>query len=92
MHCQDLEDIPFNFPELLGALAPRSTFINAPLGDSNFQWKSVEKCVSAARSVYSLFGAEERLVARHPDADHNFPEEMRLEAYEMIDSVLLPEK
>ena len=85
-----LEDIPFNFPELLGALAPRHIFINAPLGDSNFQWKSVDKCVLAARSVYSLFGTEERLVSRHPDAEHNFPEDMRLEAYRMIDSVLLP--
>ena len=68
----------------------RHIFINAPLGDSNFQWKSVDKCVLAARSVYSLFGAEERLVSRHPDAEHNFPEDMRLEAYRMIDSVLLP--
>lgn len=86
-----LENIPFNFPELLGALAPRPVFINAPLGDSNFRWKSVDKCVAAARKVYALFDAEKSLVVRHPDADHSFPEDMSWEAYQLIDSLLLPE-
>ncbi len=83
-----LEDIPFNFPELLGALAPRHVFINAPLRDGNFRWESVDKCVAAAEHVYALFGSRSRLVKRHPDTAHSFSEEMRLEAYQMIDSVL----
>ena len=84
-----LAQIPFNFPELLGALAPRPVFINAPLRDSNFSWESVDKCVSAARSVYSLLGAEKNLIVKHPDVDHSFPEKTRIEAYELIDSILL---
>lgn len=85
-----LEEIPYDFPELLGALAPRPLFVNAPLHDSNFVADSVDRCADAARPVYKLLGDEKSLVIRHPDSDHNFPEEMRQEAYQLIDSVLRP--
>lgn len=83
-----LEAIPYDFHELLGALAPRPLFVNAPLHDSNFRWKSVDRCAEAARPVYRLLGDDQSLVIRHPDSDHNFPEDMREEAYRLIDSVL----
>jgi len=83
-----LNEIPFDFQELLGALAPRACFVNAPLHDSNFRWKSVDRCAAAARPVYRLLGAEESLVIKHPDSDHNFPEALRQEAYQMIEAVL----
>jgi hypothetical protein len=66
--------------------------VNAPLGDSNFRWKSVDVCAKAARPVYGLLGDEKNLVIRHPDSDHNFPDDMRAEAYATIDSVLRPKK
>ena len=83
-----LETIPFDFPELLGAVAPRPFFVNAPLHDANFEAESVDRCVKAARPVYALLGGQGNLIVRHPDCDHNFPEEMREEAYKMIDGVL----
>ncbi len=83
-----LEEIPFDFHELLGALAPRPLFVNAPLHDSNFRWKSVDACAAAARPVYALLGGPEMLTIRHPDCDHNFPDELREEAYRTIDAVL----
>lgn len=85
-----LKEIPYDFPELLGALAPRPLFVNAPLHDSNFRWKSVDACAAAAEPVYKLLGAEGRLVIKHPDCDHNFPEDMREAAYQVLDSVLRP--
>jgi len=85
-----LEEIPYDFHELLGALAPRPVFVNAPLHDSNFVAASVDRCADAARPVYKLLGDEKNLVIRHPDSNHNFPDEMRAEAYELIDSVLRP--
>lgn len=85
-----LEEIPYDFPELLGALAPRPLFVNAPLHDSNFVAASVDRCADAARPVYRLLGDEEKLVIRHPDSDHNFPDDMRAASYELIDSVLHP--
>ena len=87
-----LEKIPFDFQELLGALAPRTVFVSAPLHDDNYRHKSVERCAAAARPIYKLLGGEGRLVIRHPDCDHNFPDKLREEAYRMIDSVLQPGK
>ncbi len=85
-----LNEIPFDFQELLGALAPRPLFVNAPLRDGNFRHRSVDRCARAAAPVYQLLGGEGRLVVRHPDSDHNFPEAMRMEAYRTMDRVLRP--
>lgn len=78
-------EIPFDFHQLIGALAPRALFINAPLGDTNFKWRSVDGVVAAAREVYRLFKADDRLVLKHPDCGHRFPPELRLEAYEFLE-------
>lgn len=86
-----LADIPFDFHELLGALAPRPVFVNAPLRDSNFQWQSVDRCIAAARAIYTLYGAAaDRLTVAHPDTEHDFPEAQRETAYRLFDSVLKP--
>ena len=83
-----LTEIPFDFPELLGALAPRPVFINAPLHDSNFRHQSVDKCGTAARAIYTLLGAAEKLMIVHPDCGHDFPEPQREQAYRVLDAVL----
>ena len=83
-----LADIPFDFHELLGSLAPRPVFVNSPLHDSNFQAASVDQCSAAARPVYRLFAAEHNLIVRHPNCGHDFPKLIREEAYETLDSVL----
>lgn len=85
-----LEAIPFDFHELLGALAPRPLVVNAPLHDSNFCWKSVDACAEAARPVYDLLGGKGNLIVEHPDCDHDFPDDMREKAYATIDAVLKP--
>jgi hypothetical protein len=87
-----LAEIPFDFHELIGALAPRNVLIIAPLKDSNFRADSVDRIVAAARPVYALYGHPERLRVVHPDCAHDFPNEMREAAYRLIDSVLLTTK
>src|SRR5690606_26627189 len=79
-----LEEIPFDFPELLGALAPRPLYVNAPLSDSNFRWQSVDACVAAAKPVYRLLGGEGNVIISHPDCNHDFPDQQREEAYQTI--------
>lgn len=79
-----LSDIPFDFHELLGALAPRRVWINAPLGDTNFKWRSVDEIVQAAAPVYTLFGKRENLTVEHPDCAHDFPEGSRERAYAVL--------
>ena len=86
-----LNEIPFDFPELLGCLAPRPVYVNAPLGDSNFRWRSVDRCVNAASRVYELLGADGKLVLEHPDAPHDFPKPQREAAYALLEKTLRPE-
>jgi hypothetical protein len=80
-----LSEIPFDFHEMIGALAPRVCFISAPLKDDNFKWKSVDEIVEAARPVYKLYGKPENLIAKHPDCAHDFPDDMRQVAYSLFE-------
>jgi dienelactone hydrolase len=83
-----LQDIPFDFSELIGALAPRHVLIVAPKGDSNFRADSVDRVAAAARAVFALYGHPERLRVEHPDGGHDFPPAMREAAYALFDAVL----
>jgi hypothetical protein len=79
-----LEEIPFDFHEIIGALAPRMVFISAPIGDTNFRYKSVDAVAKSAGEVYALYGAADKLRVEHPDVGHVFPQEMRDAAYRVI--------
>ena len=81
-----LTEIPFDFHELIGALAPRPVFIAAPLKDANFKWDSVDRIAAAAREVYRLHGVPDRLRVEHPDCEHDFPDAMREIAYALFES------
>ena len=83
-----LPEIPFDFHELIGALAPRVCFISAPLGDTNFKWRSVDALASAARPVYQLYGVPQNLQVEHPNCGHLFPAEMREKAYRLLEENL----
>lgn len=84
-----LDSIPFDFPDLLAALAPRKVFINAPQGDGNFLWRSTAECARSARPIYRLFDAEDCLTVRHPVCGHEFPLQLREQAYQLMRSVLM---
>jgi dienelactone hydrolase len=81
-------EMPFDFSEILGAIAPRAVFVNAPLGDSNFEISGVKDCLKAAAPVYALQQAADQLAAMHPDCGHDFPPETREQAYRFIDRAL----
>jgi len=86
---KDPEKMPFDFSEILGAIAPRPLFINAPINDSNFEVSGVRRCVDAALPVYTkVFSVRDRLVAYYPVAEHDFPDETRFEAFQFLDSWL----
>jgi pimeloyl-ACP methyl ester carboxylesterase len=86
----DLKRVPFDFPELIASLAPRAFFTSSPLRDANFEVEGVRVCIDAARSVYDLERATDRLMAIFPDAEHSFPKSARLEAYRFLDRILAP--
>lgn len=80
-----LADIPFDFHELIGALAPRRVLIIAPWHDSNFKADSVDRVAIAAQDVFKLYSVREHLRVEHPDSVHDFLPEMRQAAYKFID-------
>lgn len=84
----DPKQMPFDFAEILAAMAPRPVFINAPLRDANFNVEGVRDCVKAALPVYKLYGKPEHLVAEHPDCEHDFPREVRQRCYAFFDKYL----
>jgi dienelactone hydrolase len=77
--------VPFDFPEVVAAFAPRAFLASAPLHDDNFEVSGVRDCIAAARPVYELLGAPEKLAANYPDCGHDFPPEARKVAYEWLD-------
>jgi dienelactone hydrolase len=83
-----LAEIPFDFHELIGALAPRYVLIVAPKEDHNFKADSVDRIAKAARPVFKLHGHADRLRVEHPDGGHDFPPAMREAAYKLFDEVL----
>jgi dienelactone hydrolase len=84
----DLAQVPFDFPELIAALAPRAFFTCSPLRDANFDVTGVRVCMTAARPVYELLGVADRLIAVYPDADHSFFRQEREKAYAFFDQFL----
>lgn len=82
------EKMPWDFPEAVAALAPRAFLASAPVKDHNFDVEGVKDCIAAAKPVFKLLGAEGKLKANYPDADHNFPEEVRKVAYDFLDQSL----
>lgn len=84
----DPKDIPFDFHELTGALAPRAFFVNAPVGDGNFKWRSVDRVTATAARVYQLYGVPNLIRVVHPDAAHDFPPEVLEEALAWMEAHL----
>lgn len=84
----DPDKIPFDFPELIAALAPRAFLASSPVGDSNFEVSGVKDTIAAAKPVFKLLDAEENLAANYPDCAHDFPEDVRKVAYEFLDKHL----
>jgi hypothetical protein len=80
--------MPFDFHEVLAAIAPRAVFIVAPLHDDNFDVAGVRECVAAARSIYRLLGHPDRLQVVYPVAAHDFSDVEREAAYEFVGRVL----
>ena len=84
----DLTKVPFDFPELIAALAPRAFFTNSPLHDANFEVEGVRVCIAAARPVYDLLGVGRPPGRGLPRRRHSFPTAEREQAYRFLDRSL----
>lgn len=77
--------MPFDFPEVVAMIAPRAVLAVAPVKDHNFDVDGVKNCIAAARPVFRLLGADDKLAAIYPDAGHDFPDDARATAYAFFD-------
>ncbi len=84
----DLELVPFDFNEVIAAIAPRAVFSSSPINDTNFDYKGVQKGIADAALVYDFLGVKNKLQVRYPTSNHDFPKAVRLEAYHFMDQVL----
>ena len=78
------KELPFDFSDILLAIAPRAVFVNAPLHDSNFDVEGVNVCLAKVKSKFP----DHRLVVEHPDCGHDFPPDVRERAYKFLDREL----
>jgi len=91
VHRGDPARMPFDFPEVIAALAPRGFFASAPERDDNFAVAGVRRAFAEAAPAFRLRGVPDRLVLVTPDAAHTFPEAERRAAYDWLDRILRSE-
>ncbi len=79
--------VPFDFYEVLAAIAPRAVFVNAPVNDSNFAVQGVRHVEQRCGEVYNLWKARPPKFV-YPECGHDFPPEVREAAYQWLEEVL----
>lgn len=82
--------VPFDFPEIVAAFAPRPFLASAPVRDGNFEVSGVRDVINSAAYIYALYGSPEHLQANYPNSAHDFPKDARETAYDFIDKYLRP--
>jgi dienelactone hydrolase len=82
---KDPARVPFDFCDVVAAMAPRAFLASSPLHDSNFEVSGVRDVIAAVKPVYEKAGARDRLQANYPDSKHEFPDAVRATAYEFLD-------
>ena len=70
------------------AKVPRDFRASAPIRDHNFDMQGVKDCLLAARPVFELLNAKDKLAGVYPDTAHDFPDDARAAAYAWFDAHL----
>jgi len=84
----DVKKIPFDFDEVIAAIAPRAFFSNSPLNDSNFGVAGVKKDIAEVSELYRFLEAKDKLEVCYSKSQHDFAPEVRFEVFGFIDKIL----
>lgn len=84
----DARKMPFDFTEIVAALAPRPFLACAATRDDDFAVDGVRDVMNSARPIYRLYKTVDNLQAYFPDAPHSFPADARKRAYEFLERYL----
>lgn len=77
----DPENLPIEFGEILGLVAPRALFLNIARRDDVFDFDGATQELERARPIFEARGAAGNLATATPDAGHDFPTAAREAAY-----------
>lgn len=88
VHGNNPDQVPFDFPEIVAAFAPRPFLASSPIGDGNFEVSGVRDTIAAAQPIYALYGKADHLQANYPDCGHDFPPAVREVAYAFLEKHL----
>jgi dienelactone hydrolase len=88
----DPDRVPFDFTEIVAALAPRAFLASSPIHDENFEVSGVRDVIAAAKPIYAFFDKADSLAANYPDCHHAFPPAAREVAYAFLDRHLKDSK
>lgn len=77
---------PFDFHEVIAAVAPRPVLVVAPELDRHAPLNDVEDAVEAARTAYNLYGAEDRLQLADPQDYNRFSDKLLREIVDWLAS------
>ena len=81
----DADRLPFDFPEVIAALAPRAFLACAARGDADFDVRGVRESIDAAGPIYALYGRRRNLALHEWEGPHGFPPPAREEAYRFLE-------
>jgi dienelactone hydrolase len=84
--------MPFDFHEVVAAIAPRAVLASAPVRDGNFEVSGVRDVIAAAAPVYRLLGRPDALKAAYPDCAHDWPADERRAAHAWLDAALAADR
>ena len=83
---KDAKEMPFDFDDLSGAIAPRPVYLNAPRNDEEFSFAGVVDLIPSIISFYEKHDAMKNLRIDAPNCDHTWPDKERQNAYEFLDA------
>lgn len=76
--------IPYDYPEVLGMIAPRQALVFAPKSDSQATLADVRRCVIEARPAYELYLAQDALKFQELDDYNHFSPETQEVVFERL--------
>jgi pimeloyl-ACP methyl ester carboxylesterase len=80
--------IPYDFHEVLGLIAPRPTLVVQPLLDRDANPAEVESAVNQAKKVYALYDASDKLGYRQPWDYNRLPNALQDQIIDWMKSTL----
>lgn len=86
----DADKVPFDFPELIAAIAPRAFFTSSATMDSDFDVGGVKETMAAAKPIFQIYNVPDNIAEYYPQIEHAFPDDARTKAYEFLDKHLAP--